>query len=95
MFDATYFSEHLREQHRKMEGSASTEVHLFDGTVFHIAQVGDAHEGYILLDAYPPAGDESTETERRAVAYESIAHIIVTTASVTEKRITGFQRGRT
>lgn len=92
MFDAEYFEDRLLAQHRAIKGNASTEVHLHDGTVFHIYQVSEALPGYVLLETYP-ADDPVTKTEMRAVAYESIAHVIVTTASVGEKRITGFQDG--
>jgi hypothetical protein len=103
MFDAEYFSTTLPDQVRRMHGSASAELHLFSGTVYFIAVVEKVADGYVLLQVYSndlrPRKEASREEspneinigdDRLAVSFESISHVLVTTAAPESNRTIGF-----
>jgi hypothetical protein len=104
MFDSEYFSVTLPDQVRRMHGGASAELHLFSGAVYFIAVVEKVTDGYVLLQVYSndlrPRAELSRDAsaneinigdDKLAVSYESISHVLVTTAPPESSRKIGFR----
>jgi len=103
MFDKAYFDQHLRRQFEQL-GNARAIVTLHNGREFHIREIDQAHEGYVLLVVFPDEGvTDQTRQQRRkyggedvvwdrvAIDYGSISHVWLSVTEPERDKQLGFR----
>jgi hypothetical protein len=101
VLDADFFDQQLKATVARVPGSATVEVALHDGRVYHAYRVDHAGAGYVILEVFPPEGtkveSESTKDGLRllnsdhvAIPYEAIARVRVTREPPSTSAAIGF-----
>ena len=104
MFDAKYFRESLAKQVENVGGNPVVRMVLNDGQEYLVRDVVETTPGYLLVNVHPPettgeivAASTSaysmvpeTGFHPAAVAYESIAHVYLSTTTAEQRPRVGF-----
>ena len=104
MFDASYFRESLAKQTKDVGGNPVVRVVLRGGQEYLVRDVVETKPGFVLLNVHPaevtghivaPSTSAysmipETGFHPVAVAYESIAHVYLSTTTAEERPRIGF-----
>jgi hypothetical protein len=103
MFDAHYFRSTLQKDVDALGGDPVVEVLLLNGHAHRVRAVLDAGDGHVTLETYQAKGDlghdrprfgetkgAAADTYRTAVAYESIAAVVLDPAPAQVRPRAGF-----